>query len=126
MLEEPALEPIFESPSLPPLPDITSFKADDIDNILDDEVISTRDGGIHRYLVRWKKKPHADDIWLDHSELQQLAPDLLEYYKSRITADSTESSSLPPGENDEDMVLRSGRRCARRKSHAAIWFWRGL
>ena len=120
LLEEP--EPIFESPSLPPLPDITSLKADDIDNILDDEVISTRDGGIHRYLVRWKNKLPAEDTWLDHSELQRIAPDLLEYYEGRITADSTESSSLPPGENDEDMVLRSGRRCARRKNQAAIWF----
>jgi len=65
----------------------------------------------------------ADDTWLDHSELQRLAPDLLEYYESRTTADSTESSSLLPGENDEDMVLRSGRRCTRRKNQAAaIWF----
>ena len=56
------------------------------------------------YLIRWKGKSPAEDTWLDRSELQQIDPDLLEYYESSFTRDSTESSSLPPGENDEDMA----------------------
>ena len=71
-----------------------------------------------------KKKSHT---WLDHSELQQNDPNLLEYHESSSTPDSIELSSLPDEENDEDMVsVHPMRRndhvyqCRRRQA-ATIW-----
>ena len=51
-----------------------------------------------------ERKVTFEDTWLDRSELQKINPDLLEYYESSSTPDSTESSSLPPRENDEGMA----------------------
>ena len=50
---EPSLEHTFESP-LPQLQDILPNRADKVDKILDDEIITTSDGGTRRYLVRRK------------------------------------------------------------------------
>ena len=127
MVDEPTPEPFSEGPPFPPLPDINPNTTENIDKILDDEIISTRDGGTRRYLIRWKGKSPAEDTWLDRSELQQIDPDLLEYYESYFTRDSTESSSLPPGENDEDMAsARPKRRFdhvyqRRRRRAVSIW-----
>ena len=127
LVDEPTLEPFYEGPRLPPLPDINPNTSEHIDKILDDEIISTRDGGTRRYLIRWKGKSPAEDTWLDRSELQQIDPDLLEYYESSFTRDSTESSSLSYGENDEDMASACPKRrfdhvyqCRRRRA-ASIW-----
>ena len=127
LVDEPTPEPFSEGPPLPPLPDISPNTTENIDKILDDKIISTRDGGTQRYLIRWKGKSPAEDTWLDRSELQQIDPDLLEYYESSFTHDSTESSSLPPGENDGDMAsTRPGRYDRvyqrRRRRAASIWF----
>ena len=68
-----------------------------------------------------------EDTLLDHGELQQIYLDMLEYYESSSTPDSTESSSLPPGENDEDVTpARPKRRYdyvyqLRRRQVASIW-----
>jgi len=52
-LDKPTPEYLFEGPHLPPLPTTTiSFTAEQIDSIKDDQIISTRDGGCRRYLVR--------------------------------------------------------------------------
>ena len=93
----------MRDPYFPPLPDICPNTPENIDKILD-EIISTRDGGTRRYLIRWKGKSPAEDTWLDRSELQKIDPDLLEYYESSFTRDSTKSSFLPHGENDGDMA----------------------
>ena len=91
MVDEPTSEPFFETH---PLPYINPNTIEKIDKILDDEIIFNIDGGTRLYLVRWKGKSLAEDIWLDHSELQQIGPDMLEYYESSSTTDSTGSSSL--------------------------------
>jgi len=36
-----------------------------IDKIVDDEIIITKDGGTRKHLVRWKGKPPTDDSWVD-------------------------------------------------------------
>lgn len=61
LVNESDPEPTFERSLLPPLPNIPPT-TDEINNILDDEIISTRDGGIQRYLVCWKGRPNFDDI----------------------------------------------------------------
>lgn len=50
-----------ESRPLPPLPDILPSYTDKLDNIRNDEIISTQDGGIWRYLICLKGKSYADD-----------------------------------------------------------------
>ena len=55
LLDEPSPEPSPERPLLPPLPQIhPTHMAEQIDEIIDDQIVSTRDGGYHRFLVRWK------------------------------------------------------------------------
>ncbi|PKU66219.1 hypothetical protein MA16_Dca009593 [Dendrobium catenatum] len=96
-----------EIPSLPPLPKIPTLpNTEKIETILSDEIISTRDGGRHRYLVRWRGKPETEDTWLERDEIQRLDPNLLELYESSQDPYSTGSSFLPPGENDGDIRFR--------------------
>ena len=64
-----------------------------IDFILDEQIVSTRDGGVHRFLVRWRGRPDSDCTWITRDELRQLDPDLLEYYQSSSDFHSTRSSS---------------------------------
>ena len=35
-----------------------------IDAILDEQIVSTRDGGVHRFLVRWRGRPDFDCTWI--------------------------------------------------------------
>ena len=84
LLDEPSHEPIPERPLLPPLPQIHStYMAEQIDEIIDDLIISTRDCGFHRFLIRWKGLPDFDNICNNQEELQQLSPDRLEHYESQ-------------------------------------------
>ena len=101
MVNKSIPEPFSERPSLPLLSDINPNTTEKIGKILGDEIISNRDGETRQYLVSWKGKSSAEDTWLDYSESQQIDPDMLVYYKSFSTRDST---SLSPGENDEDMA----------------------
>ena len=64
-----------------------------IDVILDEQIVFTRDGGVHRFLVRWRGRPDSDCIWITRDELKQLDLDLLEYYQSSSNFHSTGSSS---------------------------------
>ena len=105
LVDESTPELFSERPPLFSLSDISHNVTENIDKILDDEIISTRDGETRRYLVCWERESLAKDTWLNRSKLQQIDPDLLEYYESFFTPDSTESSSLPPEENEEDMAL---------------------
>jgi len=52
-----------------------------VDDILDDEIITTKDDVTRRYLVHWKGKLPTDDTWEYQSELQQIDPDILEHMK---------------------------------------------
>nr|ABD63096.1 Gag-pol polyprotein, putative [Asparagus officinalis] len=108
LFDELIPEPISESSLLPPLPQISpTCTAHDIDAIIDDNIVSISNGGICRYLVHWKGRPESDDTWLDRGDLQRLDPDLFEQYDSRLDLHSTGSSSLLPGENNEDIRARA-------------------
>jgi len=65
LLDEPTQNLTSEGPSLPPLLNLPPYAAEQIDKIIDDEIISTTNGGTRRYLVHWKGKPESDDTWLD-------------------------------------------------------------
>ena len=79
--DKSSLEPISERHSLPPLSNILLNTVDQIDKFVDDEIISTKDWGTRKYLVRWKGKSPTDDSWIDRSELQKIDPDILEQYE---------------------------------------------
>ncbi|GFZ18557.1 hypothetical protein Acr_27g0002960 [Actinidia rufa] len=98
---EPTHEPTIDNPTTSditpaPLPNSPAPK-EHIDAILDEQIISTRDGGVQRFLVRWSGRPVSDDTWITSEDLQQIDRDLFEYYQSRPAIHSTESSFLHPG-----------------------------
>ena len=44
------------------------FTLDQIDSIKDDQIITTRNDGCRRYLLRWKGRPESDDAWITREE----------------------------------------------------------
>ena len=50
--DEPLLDPI-DTPIPTHLPLNLPYAHKSIDAILDEQIVSTRDGGVHRFLVRW-------------------------------------------------------------------------
>ncbi|GFY95386.1 hypothetical protein Acr_10g0007710 [Actinidia rufa] len=100
---EPTHEPTIDNPTTSditptPLPNSPAPK-EHIDAILDEQIISTRDGGVQRFLVRWSGCPASDDIGITSEDLQQIDRDLFEYYQSRPAIHSTESSFSSPWES---------------------------
>ncbi|GFS37095.1 hypothetical protein Acr_00g0049800 [Actinidia rufa] len=100
---EPTHEPTIDNPTTSditpaPLPNSPAPK-EHIDAILDEQIISTRDGGVQRFLVRWSGRPASDDTWITSEDLQQIDRDLFEYYQSRPAIHSTESSFSSPWES---------------------------
>ena len=43
----------------PPMPSL-QFSKEMVDTILDDEFVSSRDGGFRRFLVKWHGRPDSD------------------------------------------------------------------
>ena len=77
-----------------------------IDAILDEQIVSTKDGGVHRFLVRWRGRPDSDCTWITRDELQRLDLDLLENYQSSLDFHSTRLSSSHPGEVGVDTTYK--------------------
>jgi hypothetical protein len=95
------LTPYHGSPdtALPILPvslPSTVKPRDEIEEILDDQIVSTRRGGYQKFLVKWKNCPSSDYCWLQTEEVQRLNPDLYEFYQ---TCHSPESNACPVGRN---------------------------
>ena len=92
-----------------------------IDVILGEQIVSTRDGGVHRFLVRWRGRPDSDCTWITRDELQRLDLDLLEYYQSSSDFHSMGSSSSHPGGVGVDTrckppITRTYRRRSKKKT----------
>ena len=60
-VDAPSQDPLSESPPLPPLPPKLSYATENIDSILDDQIVSIRDGGTRRYLIKWTGKPDSEN-----------------------------------------------------------------
>jgi hypothetical protein len=69
---------------------------DHIEEILDDQIVSTRRGGYQKFLIKWRNRPLFDYSWVQTEEVQHLDPDLYDVY---LAKHSTESSSFPKGGN---------------------------
>ena len=99
-----------------------------IDVILDEQIVSTRDGGVHRFLVRWRGRPDSDCTWITRDELRRLDPDLLEYYQSSSDFHLTGSSSSHPGGVGADTrykppITRTYRRKSKKKTAQPVALW---
>jgi len=51
-VDEPTSDFLSESSLLSPLPSKLSYTAENIDSILDDQIVSIRDGGTQHYLIK--------------------------------------------------------------------------
>ena len=84
-------KPFFERPPLTPLSDTHSITTKKYDKALEDETITTKTGGTHRYLDCCKEKKSTFASQLDRGDLQQTDP---VQHGNTIPPDSTGSSSL--------------------------------
>ena len=69
----------------------------EIEYVLDDQLVSTRQGRYQIFLVKWRGKPHFENTWITTTDFQKLNPDLYELY---LTSNSSEPSSFKPGRID--------------------------
>ena len=108
----------IDAPISTPLPlNLPYAHKESIVAILDEQIVSTRDGGVHRFLVWWRRRPYSNCIWITRDELQRLDPDLLEYYQSSSNFHSTGSSSSHLGGVGADTRYKPPITCTyRRKS----------
>ena len=79
-MNEPTYDLPSESPQLPPLPPTLSHAIENIDSILVDQVVSSRDGGTRYYLVKWRGRPESENSWITEEDLRRLG-----YYRSQTT-----------------------------------------
>ncbi|GFY88904.1 hypothetical protein Acr_06g0008440 [Actinidia rufa] len=132
---EPTHEPTIDHPTTSditpaPLP-ISPAPKEHINVILDEQIISTRDGGVQRFLVRWSGRRTSDDTWITSDDLQQIDRDIFEYYQSRPVSHSTESSFLHPGRVDGDTgfrppITRVYSRRSKKAYSVSLWLDSGL
>jgi hypothetical protein len=109
----------------PLLPRPRPKEKDIVEDILDDQIVSTRQGGYHKFLVKWKNRPASDSTWITKEDLQRIDPDILERYYSFI---SPESSSLQPGGIDADIYdkpFKVYQRRKKRSAHPTLSLWLG-
>lgn len=62
---------------------------EEIEDILDDQLVSTRRGGYQNFLVKWRNRPISDCCWLQTEEVQRLNPDLYDLYQSRHSPEAS-------------------------------------
>ena len=63
--------------------------------ILDNEFVTSRDGGFRRFLVKWNGRPDSDATWIQEDDLHHLDHSLWDCY---ISSYFSESSSFQLGE----------------------------
>ena len=62
-----------------PLP-LTPRLKEEIKDVIDHQIVSTRGGGYQKYLVKWKGRPLIDCTWITYGEFQDLNQDLYERF----------------------------------------------
>ena len=62
-----------------------------VDIILDDELVTSKDGDFHRFFVKWHSRPESDATWIQEDDLCHLIISLLDCY---FSSHSLESSSF--------------------------------
>ena len=69
-----------------------------MDIILDDEFLTSRNGGFRRFLVKWHGRLDSDATWIQEDDLRHLDSSLLDCY---LSFHSSESSYFQLEMNDE-------------------------
>ena len=69
-----------------------------MDITLDDEFVTSRDDGFHRFLVKWHGRLDSDAAWIQEDDLRHLDHSLLDCY---LSFHFSESSSFQSGGNDK-------------------------
>jgi len=82
-VDEPTQDLLSVSPPLPPLPLKLPYTIENIDSILNDQIVSTRDGGTRHYLIKWKGRPDSENSWITEEDFRHLDPDILERHQSQ-------------------------------------------
>ena len=70
---------------------LLQYSKETIDIILDDEFVTSRNGGFRRFLVKWHGRLDYDATWIQENDFRHLDPLLLDCY---ISFHSLESSSF--------------------------------
>ncbi|RVW75504.1 Transposon Ty3-I Gag-Pol polyprotein [Vitis vinifera] len=69
----------------------------EIEYVFYDQLVSTRQGGYQKFLVKWRGKPHSENTWSTTTDFQKINPNLYELYQA---SNSSEPSSFKPGRID--------------------------
>ena len=67
---------------------------EEIEDVFDDQPVSKKNGGCHKFLVKWKGGPFSKATWITAIDFQRFNPDLYERYQAD---NSPESSFSKPG-----------------------------
>ena len=68
LFDKPLLDPI-NAPIPSPLPlNLPYAHKESVDAILDEQIVSTGDGGVHNFLVCWQGQPDFDCTWITQDE----------------------------------------------------------
>jgi hypothetical protein len=51
-------------------------KPDEKKDVLDERLVSTREGGYQKFLVTWKGKPVSESTWISPLDFLRLNPEL--------------------------------------------------
>ncbi|XXG48777.1 hypothetical protein AAC387_Pa02g3133 [Persea americana] len=62
---------------------------DKIIDVLNDQLVSTQQGGFKKFLVRWQNRPIFDATWITATDYQRLNPDLREDYQAINSLESS-------------------------------------
>lgn len=84
--EEDSEEQAITLPTAPPL-------ENQIIDVLDDQIVSTRQGGFQKLLVHWRNRPIFDATSITTTDFQNLKQDLYERYQT-ISSPKSSSSKL--------------------------------
>ena len=56
------------------------YSKETVDTILDDEFVTSRDGGFRCFLFKWHGRPDYDATWMQEDDLRHLDSSLLDCY----------------------------------------------
>ena len=84
------------SKGVPIVPSL-QYSKEMVDIILDDEFVTSRDGGFRHLLIKWHGRPDYDATWIQEDDHRHLDYSLLDCY---LSSHSSESSSFQLRGND--------------------------
>ncbi|XP_010242694.1 PREDICTED: uncharacterized protein LOC104586982 [Nelumbo nucifera] len=109
--------PMVPLPKLPLVP-----PTNELEDILDEKLISTASGDYQKFLVKWKNLPLSECSWITAEDLYHLNPELYEQYHA---FNSPGSSSLKPGRDGGDRSMHYKTYSGKKKANKQVLIWHG-